>query len=98
VYVFSSQTSLAHLKSDIRSADDTPDAEIVYAMSLVFTPPSSPPPTRHTTRIDTARERAVGPTHGFLDDEVFVSLGLRDNEMGTVRMEARDMLYGMTVC
>lgn len=65
-------------------------------MSLVFHPP---PSTSYLgARFLAKRERTYGPTHGFIDDEVSVSVGLRDNEMGTVRMPAREALYGMSIC
>lgn len=79
-----------------RSAVDTPDAEIVYAMSLVFTPP--PPANIFQSRADAAREARYGPMHGFLDDELFVTLGVRDNEMGSVRMRAGEAVVGMQLC
>lgn len=75
---------------------DTPDAEIVYAMSLVFTPPT--PTNRYDARMNRHVETLYGPTHGFLDDELFVTLGLRDNEMGSVKMWAGELVAGMTGC
>jgi hypothetical protein len=79
-----------------RVAVDTPDAEIVYAMSLLFRP--APTASYLRQRADAAREARYGTMHGFLDDELFVSLGVRDNEMGTVRMRAGEAVVGMQIC
>lgn len=40
----------------------------------------------------------MGPMHGFLDDELFVTIGVRDNEMGSVGMRAGDAVVGMRIC
>lgn len=50
------------------------------------------------TAVTFRRRSHLSSMHGFLNDEAFVSLALRDKEMGTVRMPARELLYGMTVC
>ena len=65
-------------------------------MSLVFHP--LPTASYLGARLLSKRDRTYGPTHGFIDDEVSISLGVRDNEMGTVKMLAAEMLYGMSPC
>ena len=66
------------------------DEDIVYSMSLTFVP--------HLPRRDKAT-LAYGPTHGFLDDRLFVGLGLGDDRIGTIELSVRnEMLADLRRC
>lgn len=77
-------------------------------MSLVFNPTtttsrnSSNPVSVYRQVKETQKNlqslSVYGPTHGFLDDDIHVTLGLRDNEMGSVVMPGWEALLGMEMC
>jgi hypothetical protein len=76
-------------------------------MSLVYNPTVT---SRNSTTVVSAYRQAkevrknaqslrdYGPTHGFLDDDIHVTLGLRDNEMGSLVMSGWEALLGMEMC
>lgn len=64
-------------------------AGIQFSMSLAFSP---------KVQIDSEFDNGLSPSHGFLDDDVWLSYGIEDNKLAFVKTAAPELLVGLRPC
>lgn len=72
----------------------TDDEDVVFALSMVFLPTIS----RSSLSFPVFSSSGLNFGHGFIDDDVIISLGIRDKAMATSRMSVRELLKGGRWC
>lgn len=80
-----------------RGADS---GQMIYALSMAFVPSKSNA-TNSTiiAQSGAQNQTALGAMHGFLDDRVFVSVGVGDAGMASIELSVKDeLLRGLQSC
>jgi hypothetical protein len=71
-------------------------AKMVYALSMTFVPNNT---GFKGDASRTSSEGGLGAMHGFLDDRIFISMGVGDAGMATVELSVREeVLRGIRSC